>query len=267
MSIRAEHLSFTYPKADAPVIRDLSFEAPKGCITVVVGANGVGKSTLIKSMLGINKSGGKVFFDGQDRSRITNEQLFSKVGYMTQESAILTRLNVFNVVLLGRLGSLSLKVSDEDIDSVHDMLKLLDLEPFVERPFFALSGGQRRLVDVAQTLVKDPDILIMDEPTANLDLANELQVLDIVRNYTAQRQSATLLTLHDLNMAARYADKVVLIKDGVVFKEGAPFEVLTEDNIRSAYRVNVNVMIGENNRPVIQTISPVREGHYDFRRQ
>ena len=267
MSIRAEHLSFSYPRAEAPVIKDLTFEALEGCITVVVGANGVGKSTLIKSLLGINKSAGKVYFDGLERSRISNEKLFSMVGYMTQESAILTRLNVFNVILLGRLGSLSLKVSDDDIDRVHEMLKLLDLQQFAERPFYALSGGQRRLVDVAQTLVKDPDILIMDEPTANLDLANELQVLEIVRAYTRQRNTATLLTLHDLNMAARYADKVVLIKDGLVFREGGPCDVLTEEAIRQAYGVNVNVIIGENNRPVIQTMSSVKEGRYDFGRK
>jgi len=267
MSIRAEHLSFTYPKSDEPVIKDLTFEAPEGKITIVVGANGVGKSTLIRSMLGINKSGGKVFFDGIERSQIGNEKLFNMVGYMTQESALLTRLNVFNVVLLGRLGSLSIKVRDEDLEKVHEILKLLDLEKYAERPFFALSGGQRRLVDVAQTLVKDPDILIMDEPTASLDLSNELQVLEIVKAYTQQRCCATLLTLHDLNMTARYADKVVLIKDGVVFREGEPFEVLTEDTIRAAYGVNVNVIIGENNRPVIQTMSPVKEGKYYFRRE
>ena len=266
MSIRIEDLRFTYPKETKPVLDGLSFEAQEGCITVVVGANGAGKSTLIKSLLGIHKSSGKVYLDGTERSSIPNAELFRKVGYMTQESAILTRLNVFNVVLLGRLGSLSLKVHDEDIDRVHDMLKMLDLEQYAERPFYALSGGQRRLVDVAQTLVKDPQVLIMDEPTANLDLANELQVLDIVKAYTRQRYVSTLLTLHDLNMTARYADKVVLLKDGKVFKEGEPFEVFTEENIRAAYGVNVNVILGENYRPVIQPSPAEAEKEYEFRR-
>ena len=266
MSIRVENLSYTYPDGDSPVFRDLSFEAQEGCITVVVGANGVGKTTLIKSMLGINKSSGKVYLDGVDRSTLSNAELFRKVGYMTQESAILTRLNVFNVVLLGRLGSLSIKVQDEDIDRVHEMLKLLDLEKYAERPFYALSGGQRRLVDVAQTLVKDPQMLIMDEPTANLDLANELQVLEIVKAYTRQRYVTTLLTLHDLNMASRYADKVVLIKDGHVFMEGQPLEVFTEESVKAAYGVNVNVILGENFKPVIQPGSVIEEKEYDFRR-
>ena len=267
MSLRVENLSYTYPDGDSPVFRDLSFEAQDGCITIVVGANGVGKTTLIKSMLGINKSRGKVYLDGEDRSSFSNEELFKRVGYMTQESAILTRLNVFNVVLLGRLGSLSIKVQDEDIDKVHDMLKLLDIEKYAERPFYALSGGQRRLVDVAQTLVKDPKILIMDEPTANLDLSNELQVLEIIKEYTRQRYVTTLLTLHDLNMTSRYADKVVLIKDGRVFKEGQPLDVFTEESVRAAYGVNVNIILGENFRPVIQPGSVVEEKQYDFRRQ
>lgn len=264
MSLEINHLHYTYPKANQPIIRDISFDAPDGLVTVVIGANGVGKSTLIKSILGIFKAEGEVFFNGVDRRQIPHKELHRFVGYMTQENALLTSLSVLNVVLLGRLGSLNLCVQEEDIEKAVSILRLLHLESLLERPFYALSGGQRRMVDVAQTLVRDPSILIMDEPTANLDLVNELQVLELVRTYTHQKNVATLLTLHDLNMAARYADQLVLLSDGVVFRSGTPAEVITEENIRKAYGVEVRVSLDENNIPMLHPIAPVKKTQYTF---
>lgn len=264
MSFSVEQLHYTYPKASEPIIKNITFEAPDGMVTVIIGANGVGKSTLIKGMLGIFKAGGTAVFNGISRSELSHEELHHLVGYMTQENALLTSLNVLNVVLLGRLGTLNLRVQDEDIEKALSILRLLHLEHLVDRPFYALSGGQRRMVDVAQTLARDPQILIMDEPTANLDLVNELQVLELVRAYTHQRNTATLLTLHDLNMAARYADRLVLLKDGVVFRTGTPEEVITQDNIREAYGVDVHISLDENRVPMLHPIAPVRKTDYNF---
>ncbi len=265
MSIHIEHLSYTYPRAKEPVIRDISFDAPDGAVTVIIGANGVGKSTLIKSMLGIFKSEGGTWFNGKSRQEMGHDRLYRLVGYMTQENALLTSLSVLDVVLLGRLGTLNIRVQDEDIENAARILKLLHLEPFMDRPFYALSGGQRRMVDVAQTLVRDPQILIMDEPTANLDLVNEMQVLELVKAYTRQRGTATLLTLHDLNMAARYADRLVLLKDGVVYREGPPGEVITEENIRATYGVDVHVHTSSRTgTPMLLPLRPVHQTPYTF---
>ena len=156
-------------------------------------------------------------------------------------------------------------MQEEDIEKALTILRLLHLEPYIERPFYALSGGQRRMVDVAQTLVRDPKILIMDEPTANLDLVNEMQVLELVKAYTYKRGMATLLTLHDLNMAARYADNMILLKDGAVFREGPPGEVITEDNIREAYGVNVHVHTSSRTgTPMLLPLTPVQQMEYSF---
>lgn len=265
MSIRVEHLKYTYPHAPQPIIRDVSFQVPDGLVTVVIGANGVGKSTLIKTMLGIFKGEGEAWFEGRSRREMSHAQLTALVGYMTQENALLTSLSVMNVVLLGRLGTLNIRVQDEDIEKAMDMLRLLHLESYAERPFYALSGGQRRMVDAAQTLVRDPRILIMDEPTANLDLVNEMQVLELVRAYTHRRSTATLLTLHDLNMAARYADHMILLKDGCVFREGPPAEVITEENICQAYGVHVHVHTSSRTgTPMLLPLSPVQQTDYLF---
>ena len=121
------------------------------------------------------------------------------------------------------------------------------------------------MVDVAQTLVRDPRILVMDEPTANLDLVNELQVLELVHAYTRQKNTATLLTLHDLNLAARYSDHLVLLKDGKVFKEGPPETVVTEDIIREAYGVEVHVHVSSRTgTPMVLPLEAVRKTEYQF---
>ena len=265
MSFRAEHLEYTYPKAKTPIIRDIGFEVPDGCLTAVIGANGVGKSTLLRTLLGILKGRGDVWFDGVSRREMSHAEIHRLVGYMTQEGALLTGLSVLNVVLLGRLGTLNLRVRDEDIEKAMQTIRLLHLEELADRPFYALSGGQRRMVDVAQTLVRDPRILIMDEPTANLDLEHELQVLELVKAYTRQKNTATLLTLHDLNMAARYADRLVLLKDGSVYREGTPAEVITEENIREAYGVEAHVHTSSRTgTPMVLPLAAVRKTEYVF---
>jgi iron complex transport system ATP-binding protein len=231
----------------------------------VIGANGVGKSTLFKSILGIYKSEGDVWINGTRRQDLSHEDLHRQVGYMTQESARLTGLSVLDVVLLGRLGTLNIRVPESDITKALSIIRLLHLEQFIERPYYALSGGQRRIVDVAQTLVRDPRVLMMDEATANLDLVNKLQVLELVRAYTKQKNTTTLLILHDLNLAARYSDHLILLKDGQVFCEGTPEQVITEPIIREAYDVDVHVHISsKTNTPMVLPLKAVHKTEYVF---
>ena len=265
MSLSVKNLHFSYPKAKKAVLENVSFSVPDGGITTVIGANGAGKSTLIKCMLGLLNAEGEVLIDGVPRQEIKKSELHRKISYMTQENALLTGLSVLNVVLLGRLGTLNIRVRDEDIEKAMSIISMLHLEPYIERPFYALSGGERRMADVAQALVRDPQILVMDEPTANLDLVNELQVIELVRSYTKQRNSATLLTLHDLNLAARYSDQLVLLKDGCVFKEGRPEDVITENTIREAYGVEVHVHISSRTgTPMVLPLEAVNKTEYLF---
>ncbi|MBR2812872.1 MAG: ABC transporter ATP-binding protein [Solobacterium sp.] len=265
MSIRVKDICYTFSKAPSPVIHDISFEVPDGCVAAIIGANGVGKSTLLKTMLGIYRGEGNVWIDGVNRKDMRHDEMHRQVGYMTQENALLSNLTVLDVVLLGRLGTLNIRVQDNDIDKAYAMIRMVKMEPYIQRPFHALSGGQRRMVDVAQTLVKDPHVLVMDEPTANLDLVNELQVLELVRSYTKQKNTATLLTLHDLNLAARYADRLILLRDGTVLKDGAPNEVITEETIEDAYGVKVHVHTSSRTgTPMVLPLEAVQKTDYEF---
>ena len=265
MSLRIRDITYTYPGSSAPTLKGISFGAEDGDVVSVIGANGAGKSTLLKNIIGFYKGGGEVWIDDLEKNAISHKELHNRIGYMPQESALLTSLSVWTVVLLGRIGTLNLKVQEEDIKKTGAIIDLLGLNDVAERPFYALSGGQRRVVDVAQTLVRDPSILIMDEPTSNLDLVNELQVLELVKAYTKQKHTSTLLTLHDLNLAARYSDKLILLKDGTVFRSGPPEEVITEENIREAYGVEAHIHVSSRTgTPMVLPLEATDKVTYNF---
>lgn len=199
---------------------------------------------------------------------ITEEQLYKIwVGYLTQESAVQAALTVFDVVLLGRLHRLGLRVESAELERVWAILKKLKLDHLADRPYNELSGGQRRVVNIAQTLVKEPKVLILDEPTANLDMQNGIEMLELVRAYTRDRSAATLVILHDLSMACRYADKILLLKDGKVFRAGTPLEAVTEESVRKAYGVNVRLLMADEATPLLHILGSVRPTDDLFREE
>ena len=252
--ISVEGLRYTYPRAKAPTLKGVSFVAEQGQLTALIGANAVGKSTMLKVILGLRRGEGSVTFEVPEVGVLDEAGRARHVSYMTQSELGESELTVMDVVLLGRIQTLSLKVADDDLEKAWGVMSMLKIDSLADRPVRALSGGQRRMVSIAQTLAKDPDILVMDEPTANLDMQHELEVLQIVRDYTHQRGTTSLLTLHDLNMASRFADKLVLLKDGVVFREGAPAEVVTVENIAAAYGVEAHIRHDESGIPMLTPI-------------
>lgn len=260
----AENISYSYPGASEKVLDGVSFSAECGKVTALIGANGTGKSTLLKNMLGIYHGDGSVCFCDRNRDEMSRKERTRMVGYMTQETPLLSSLSVLDVVLLGRMETLRLKVGSEDLERAWSILCLFHMEQLADRPFYALSGGQRRMVGIAQTIAREPQILIMDEPTANLDMQKELEVLELIRAYTEQKQITTLLTLHDLNMAARYADHLVLLHDGKVYSSGEPEAVLTEETIRKTYGICAVVQNDPQGIPMIHPISSIQAQKYCF---
>ncbi|MBR2836056.1 MAG: ABC transporter ATP-binding protein [Coriobacteriales bacterium] len=262
--IVVENLQYTYPHAKQPTLKGVSFTAETGELTALIGANAVGKSTMLKVILGLRQGQGTVTFSVPEIGDLNKEARLKHISYMTQSELTESELRVMDVVLLGRIQTLSLKVADEDLEKAWETMRVLRIDNLATRPVRALSGGQRRMVSIAQTLVKDPTILVMDEPTANLDMQHELEVLQLVRAYTHQRKTASLLTLHDLNMASRFADKLVLLKDGKVFATGTPGEVITEENIRNAYGVEVSIHLAHDGIPILNPLRSLTEQNYHF---
>lgn len=263
MDIRVDNLSFAYRRGK-PVLDGLSFEAREGEITAIVGANGVGKTTLVKSILGYLTPKGEVYLGGKNRKDYAFADVTTLVGYLTQESTVQAALTVFDVVLLGRIHRLGLRVEPFELEKVWTLLKKLKIDHLANQYYNELSGGQRRVVNIAQTLVKEPQVLILDEPTANLDMQNEIEMLELVRAYTHDRSAATLVILHDLSMACRYADRIVILKDGKVFRAGTPMEVVTEDGVREAYGVNIRLLMADETTPLLHILGSVRSMDYHF---
>lgn len=262
--ILVEDLRFTYPRAKQPTLKGVTFEAMPGELTALIGANAVGKSTMLKVILGLRRGQGRVTFSVPGVGELDERGRLRHVSYMTQSELTESELRVMDVVLLGRIQTLTLKVADEDLEKAWDIMRVLRIDGLATRPVRALSGGQRRMVAIAQTLVKDPSILVMDEPTANLDMQHELEVLQLVRAYTHQRGITSLLTLHDLNMASRFADKLVLLKEGRVFRQGTPAQVVTPENISAAYGVEVDVRRDADGVPMLNPIRSLTEQDYAF---
>lgn len=235
--IEVKDLSFKY--SEEPILKNVSFSAHPGEITAVIGANGVGKSTMLKCIAGMENGRGEVYICGQNRSKMTMEEQSAKIGYLCQNGGCSADLNVFEVVLTGLVNQLSFHVSKEEIQKVQHILKVMNITQYADRKISHLSGGQQQLVFIAQTLVKKPEVLIMDEPTSALDLNHQFHLMDLLKKVTLEDKYTTLVCLHHLDLVARYADKVVILKDGSVYDEDTPDKAFTEQMFRDVYGVNV----------------------------
>lgn len=230
MKVQINSLTVRYGVHQA--LRGVSLAMHPGRVLGVVGPNGSGKSTLVKALAGQVKSEGLIQFD--DHAVRPNA-----IGYMPQDTVSGAALTVLEAVLLGRLGHLRLRVSADDLDAVQQMLDRLGLLNLADRYLNEVSGGQRQMVFLAQALVGDPRVLLLDEPISALDICHQLEVLETVRVITRERGLSTLVVLHDLNAAVRFTDDLLLLHGGSVLAQGSAAEVLTPQHIRQAFRVEV----------------------------
>ena len=240
MTLLVRDVSFSYGKL--AVLDSVSFEARAGEVTAVLGANATGKSTLLKCVSGRLRARGSIALNGTEIAHMSAHDRAHAIGAMVQDAGEAARLTVLETVLLGRLHALTLKIDPAEIKRARAVLNRLRIEHLASRFLNELSGGQRRLVMLAQALAGDPKLLLLDEPTANLDLPNELEALRIVREMTAEKKLITLVTLHDLNMASRFADAVVLMRSGRVIRFGTPAEALAPEAIEAAYGVKTRLI-------------------------
>jgi len=225
-----------------PILKEVSLHLHPGELTALLGPNGCGKTTLLQALAGILPASGTVRLGGAvvPRGRAQRE-LFS---YMPQDGGAVSSLSVIEVVLLGRLASLGLRVPRPLLDEAAEMLDTFGLLPLAGRGLGALSGGQRQMVFLAQALFAKPKVLLLDEPTSALDLRHQLTVLEHVRRLARERGIIAVAALHDLGHAARHAGRVICLADGGVLAHGAPAQVLNEALLRRLYKVKAEVAHG-----------------------
>ena len=258
MKLEVKDLCFGY--TSTPILKNINLNASPGEITAILGPNGAGKSTLLKCIAGLLKpKSGTILIDGRDVREFKREEIVKIVSYIPQDHSIRAVLTVFEVVLLGRIHSLSWKVSDRDLEITLKTLKDLGIEKFASRYIDELSGGQRQMVFIAQALVREPKVLLLDEPVSNLDIKHQLEILDLIRKITNENNITTLIILHDLNLAARYADKIVVLRRGEIYANGKPEHVLTEKMIKDVYGVYAKVD-NDDGIPQIIPLRPIKKG-------
>ncbi|MBL8838715.1 MAG: ABC transporter ATP-binding protein [Alphaproteobacteria bacterium] len=219
---------------------EVSLDVARGEVVALVGPNGSGKSTLMRAVAGLARHDGRIGFAGGAR-----------VGFMPQDFGSRAALSVLEVVLLGRLRTLALRVDRDDVDAAALLLGRLGIAELAHRLIGELSGGQRQLVFLAQVLAGVPAVLLLDEPTSALDLRNQLELLGLVRRLTREKGLATIVSLHDLNTAARFADRVAVLCAGRLHATGEPRAVFTAAMLRAVYGVEADVGADSNGVPVV----------------
>ncbi len=242
MSVTLHQVSVRYGRQTA--LEGISLSLPAGLVTAVVGPNGSGKSTLLRAIAGTQRHDGTI--DTGDAT----------IGHMPQDNATTAVLTAFEVVLLGRLRTLTLRVTPADAAAAEAVMREVGVADLADRRIGTLSGGQRQLVFLAQVLAGDPGLLLLDEPTSALDIAHQMQVLHLLRVVTRRRGLTTAVVLHDLNAAARHADRVALLHQGRLLATGDPAAVLAPDRIETAFGVTVSVLAGPDGQPVVVPLAP-----------
>ncbi|MGM0452172.1 MAG: ABC transporter ATP-binding protein [Thermodesulfobacteriota bacterium] len=239
MELKLRDVKFQY--ASQPVINKVSIEIAESEVAAICGPNGVGKSTLIKCINRILKADGSIRIGDQEVSDMKMVQIARHIGYVPQDIASVFSVTVFEMVLMGRRPHIGWKSSKTDEAFVIGILKLLEIEDIALRDFNELSGGQKQKVILARALAQNPDILLMDEPTSNLDLRHQLEVMELLKSLATEKKISVVMAVHDLNLASRYADKIIMMKEGRIYSAGDAETVLTPDNISSVYGVVAEV--------------------------
>jgi iron complex transport system ATP-binding protein len=236
-----------YPASEALVLHRLSLEIGEGDIVALVGPNGSGKSTLLRTLGRVLKPRhGTVYLDGRAMKEWPTREIARRLALLPQGPSLAADLSVRELVWLGRSphqGMLGLP-SRKDEEAVRWAIQETGIESMASRRISELSGGERQRVWVAMALAQQPQVLLLDEPTTFLDLHHQLEVLDLVRYLNHQHGITVAMVLHDLNQAARYARRVIVLQEGEIYADGSPIEVLTPETLRNVFGVDAEVLPG-----------------------
>lgn len=255
-SLTVSQLSAGY--GDTDILTGLDLAVPSGKITVIVGANACGKSTLLRTMSRLlAPRHGHVMLDGKSIHRIPSKELARTLGLLPQSPTAPEGITVADLVSRGRhphQGMFS-RWTRKDDEAVAEALTTTKTVELADRPVDELSGGQRQRVWIAMALAQHTDLLLLDEPTTFLDISHQVEVLDLLIDLNHQRGTTIVMVLHDLNLAARYADYLVAMKDGHLHVTGRPDEVLTEQNVRQVFGLESRIITDPTSgRPIMLPI-------------
>ncbi len=247
MSIEIKDLQAGYD--ETIIIPKMNLVLPKGKITMIIGSNGCGKSTLLKSIARILKpSKGEIKLNGNQIRDMAPKEIAKQMAVLSQNPIIPSKITVQELVAFGRYPYQKAfrTMTKEDHDIIEWAMKETGVLELKDRDVSQLSGGQRQRVWIAMTLAQKTDILVLDEPTTYLDMAHQLEVLSLLKELNKKNNTTIVIVIHELNLAAKFADNLVGMRKGELIFEGAPLEVLTKENLQELYGIDAKIQLSEN---------------------
>ena len=240
--LKVENLCFRYSKNGNLVLNGANLELKQGEVGIILGKNGSGKTTLFKNILGIEKpKSGRIHFDGENLLKMNRRDRARRIAYVPQHIHF-GDLTVLDSVLMGRVSYFGMKAGVEDYLAVEKILEDMQLQSFASRSAEALSGGEKQKIAIARAMAQEPKLMVFDEPTGNLDIANEQLIIAEAKKLARQKNISILSSIHDVNQALAFGDKFFFMKDGVVKYAGGK-EIVTEEVIRDIYDIQVRFEI------------------------
>lgn len=256
IKLQAKDIIFGYDSN--PILENVNFEIAPSRLVTIVGPNGSGKSTLIKCIDRIvSPQGGSILIDRKDVTKMSRMDVARYLSYVPQSSVRIFPTNVFDTILMGRRPHIGWLGSEGDEEKVWEVLRLLNIERLAMSNFNELSGGQQQKVLIARALVQEAEVMLLDEPTSNLDIWHQLDVMNIIRDVVKKREITAIMALHDLNLASTYSDRIIMMKKGRIVAAGNPTSVITAENIASVYRV-VAAVRSISDRPMIMPLRQIK---------
>lgn len=238
--LTCENLTFRYTRSGRPVLQGVNLELAQGEIGILLGKNGSGKTTLFKNILGIHTpAAGSIRLHGENLLKMHRRERAQRIAYVPQDIHF-GDLSVFDSILMGRVSRFGLKAGPEDYVAVERILEDMQLQDFAARSVDALSGGERQKIAIARAMAQEPQLMVFDEPTGNLDISNEQLILREAKKLSRIKNIAILSSVHDLNQALAFGDKFFFLKDGVIKYAGGK-ECFTEEILRDIFDVDVNI--------------------------
>lgn len=248
MILNVENLNFDYNKTE--VLKGISFKLKKGEVLTLIGPNGSGKSTILKCLNNYLKvKTGRVELFNREINSYGREELARLIAYLPQKESYNFPVNVFETILMGRKPHNQWKVSEKDKKIAAALISELGLSSIAFRNINNLSGGQQQKVFLARMMAQDPDLILLDEPTNNLDLRHQLEIFNLIEKQTQKGVSA-IITMHDLSLVSRYSNRIIMLKEGKIFAAGGK-EILTAENIKEVYGVRVSLKKHNGNMVII----------------
>ncbi len=239
--LKIENLHFHYGGSNRDVLRGADLELSEGQVGILLGKNGSGKTTLFKSLLGIVKpKKGSITFQGENLLKLGRVQRARRIAYVPQDIQF-GALSVFDSVLMGRISYFGIQAGKEDYEAVENLLGDMGILELAHRNATELSGGERQKIAIARAMAQEPRLMVFDEPTGNLDIANEQLIIREAKKLAKEKNIAILASLHDLNQALALGDKFFLLKDGIVKYAGGK-DIFTPEVIKDIFDADVELV-------------------------